>query len=188
MPLTLAHIPDHDQAPDGAQPTAALTGLRTPGSRRTVLRAVTLGAMMLGAAALDWSGRFGSRAARAERGTYGSQGWDRNDCRDAYPEGYEAAPDTSGMHKNSYPACYGGSWQGSNYCDAGWHKYGTWHTGTVRADHVPISTACGTTATKNAWRWTTPDGVVYRCSDGYTTFWAGDQRGLTYLTICRSAV
>lgn len=186
MALTFAHIPDQERPGAHAVPSGALRGLDLPGSRRSVLRAATLGAMVLGAAALDWS--FGGRAARAERGTYGSQGWDRNDCRDAYPDGYTESPDTSGVHKNNYPACYGGSWQGSNYCDAGWHKYGTWYTGTVRADHVPVSTACGATTTKNAWRWTTPDGAVYRCSDGYTTFWSGNQRGQTYLTICRSAV
>jgi hypothetical protein len=29
---------------------------------------------------------------------------------------------------------------------------------------------------------------VYRCSDGFTTFWGGGNSGQTFLTICRSAL
>jgi len=38
------------------------------------------------------------------------------------------------------------------------------------------------------WRWTTPDLKVYRCSDGFSTFWGGGYTGQTYLTICRAAL
>jgi hypothetical protein len=169
-----------------------LRALRVPGGRRTVLRALALGAMTLGAAALDWAGALGTRRARAESGPYAMQGWDRNDCRDAYPNGYVERPDTSGAYVNRYPACYGGTWRSTTYCDRGWHKFGTWYDGGVQADHVPISIACGQLTTKNAWRWTTPDGITYRCSDGYTTFWGGSGGGSgggqTYLTICRSTI
>jgi hypothetical protein len=190
--LTFEQIPDHDETVPGATrsaKTAALKDLRVTGGRRTVLRAMALGAMTVGAAALDWAGVFGTRSARAETGRYGLQGWDRNDCHDAYPTGYQELGDTNGGYVNRYAACFGGSYRGSTYCDGGWHKYGTWtEPGGVQADHTPISTACGTVTTKNAWRWTTPDRVVYRCSDGYTTFWGGGFNGQTYLTICRSTV
>jgi hypothetical protein len=186
MSLAFEQIPDHGQARPGAASTTALKDLSVSASRRTVLRAMALGAVTIGAAVLDLSGVFGARSAWAEAGPYGLQGWDRNDCRDAYPTGYDEVGDTNGLYVNTYAACFGGSWRGSDYCDGGWHKYGTWYQADIQVDHVPISVACGATTTKNSWRWTTPDGVVYRCSDGYSTFWGGGQNGVTYLTICRS--
>jgi hypothetical protein len=181
--LTFERIPDYDAVAAG--PTAALRALPVPARRRTVLRAAALGAVTLGLAALDWSR---PRRARAEIGRFGLQGWDRTDCRDAYPNGYDQERDTGGAYLNTYAACFGGSWRGSTWCDAGWHKYGTFSENGVRADHVPLSIACGETLTRNAWRWTTPDGVTYRCSDGFTTFYAGPYAGQTFLTICRAAV
>jgi hypothetical protein len=186
--LTFEQIPDHDQPPPGASRTTALAELTVTGGRRTVLRAMALGAMTVGATALSWSGAFGTRKAAAETGPYALQGWDRNDCHDAYPTGYDELPDTSGLYTNTYAACFGGTWLGSTYCSAGWHKYGTYNEGGIQADHLPISTACGVITTKNAWRWTTPDKKVYRCSDGYTTLWGGGYTGQTYLTICRAQV
>lgn len=188
MSLRLVDIPEHDSSPPHAAPSTALGELAGTGARRTVLRAVLLSALTLGATALDWAGAWGARRARAEIGRFGLLGWDRTDCRDGYPNGYAETPDTSGAYAHTYAACFGGSWRSSSYCEAGWHKHGTWQYGDVRADHVPISTACGETVTRNAWKWTTPDGVVYRCSDGYTTFWGGGHFGQTYLTICRSVV
>jgi hypothetical protein len=186
--LALAGIPDHDRAAADAAPSMiALRDLPIPGGRRTVLRAVALAALTIGATALDWAGALGRRDARAETGPYGMYGWDRNDCRDAYPTGYTELGDTSGAYVNRPGACFGGSYRSSTYCDAGWHKHGTWYDGGVETEHVPVSAACGTIA-KNSWRWTTPDGVVYRCSDGYTTYWSGPAAGQTYLTICRAPV
>jgi hypothetical protein len=187
MSLTYDLIPDHDGPTPGAGRTGALRALPAA-PRRAVLRAAVLGAMTLGAAALDWTRLARRRPARAETGRFGLAGWDRTDCRDAYPDGYPQVGDTGGAYLNTYAACFGGSYRGSNYCDAGWHKYGTFTENGVRADHVPISTACGTTSTRNAWRWTTPDGVVYRCSDGFTTYYAGPVSGQTFLTICRAVV
>ncbi|MGC9671157.1 hypothetical protein ACNTMW_32000 [Planosporangium sp. 12N6] len=186
MSLTFDQIPDHDRPPPGAAATSALEDLTVTGRRRTVLRAAALGAMTLGATALDWAGILTTRGARAETGLYALQGWDRNDCRDAYPSGYDELGDTTGQYVGTYAACFGGTWRGSTYCDAGWHKYGTWYENGIQVDHVPISTACGAATPKNAWRWTTPDGRVYRCSDGFSTFW-GPYHGQTYLTICRSS-
>jgi hypothetical protein len=189
VPLSFAQIPNHDRPPAAvpATPSTALRAMPLTGRRRTVLKGMALGALTLGAAALDWSGVFRGRPARAETGPFSLAGWDRNDCRDAYPSGYPESGDTSGGYVNTYPACFGGSWRGSNYCDAGWHKYGTWTENGIQVDHVPISSACGTVTTKNAWRWTTPDGHVYRCSDGFSTFWGGPNSGQTFLTICRAS-
>ena len=183
MSLTFDHIPDLEQAPADAAGTTALSRLPSIGNRRTVLRAATLGAITIGTVALTW---FNGRKAQAEAGPMGLQGWDRNDCRDAYPSGYEEFGDTSGQYVNTYAACFGGTWRSSTYCEAGWHKHGTWTYGTVQADHAPISALCGSTLTKNAWKWTTPDGRTYRCSDGMTTYWGGPYNGQTYFTICRS--
>lgn len=189
MALAFDRIPDHERAPGGAPRTTALGRLHVVPRRRTVLKAMALGAMTIGAAALDvGGGLFRARDAWAETGPLGLQGWDRNDCHDAYATGYPEVADTSGEYVNTYAACFGGSWRGSDYCDAGWHKHGTYIQNDIQVDHVPISTACGTLTTKNSWRWTTPDHQVYRCSDGYSTFWGGGQDGLTYLTICRSSV
>jgi hypothetical protein len=185
MSLTFDHIPDADVVPDGAAPATALSALTVTGNRRTVLRAAALGAVTIGALALSL---VRGRAARAETGPLGLQGWDRNDCHDAYPSGYAEVADTSGEYVNTYAACFGGSWRGSTYCDAGWHKHGTWMYGSVQADHMPVSIACGTPTTKNAWKWTTPDGHTYRCSDGMTTYWGGPYDGQTFFTICRAGI
>ncbi|HEV2782812.1 MAG TPA: hypothetical protein VGX25_25760 [Actinophytocola sp.] len=182
MSLTLDQIPDADASIDAGR-TGALTELTVAGNRRTVLRAAALGAVTVGALALSL---VRGRKARAEAGPFGLRGWDRTDCRDAYPLGYDELGDTTGAYVNTYPACFGGAWRGTTYCDAGWHKNGTWSYGTVQADHVPISTLCGEITARNAWRWTTPDGRVYRCSDGLTTYWGGPNNGQTFLTICRS--
>lgn len=189
MRLAFARIPDHVQAPAGAARTAALRDLVPSPSRRTVLKAIALGATTIGASLLDLGGSLlHAGTAWAETGPLGLHGWDRNDCHDAYANGYDQVPDTSGLYVNAPAACFGGSFLGSDYCDAGWHKRGTWTQNDIQVDHVPVSTLCGDIATKNAWRWTTPDGHVYRCSDGYSTYWGGGLNGATFLTICRSAV
>jgi len=189
MSLAFEQIPDHSQASRGAARTAALRDLRVSARRRTVLKAFALGAMTIGASLLDLGGVvLDAGNAWAETGPLGLQGWDRNDCRDAYPGGYEEVQDTSGLYASTYAACFGGSYRGSEYCDAGWHRYGTWIQNGLQVDHVPVSTLCGILTTRNAWRWTTPDGHVYRCSDGYSTFWGGGMDGVTFLTICRSGI
>ncbi|MBP2477484.1 hypothetical protein JOF53_006356 [Crossiella equi] len=185
MPLELTAIPSAEAPGPEAQPTSALRRLDLRSSRRTLFKAVAFSAVALGASTLNL---FGARSASAETGPFGLSGWDRNDCRDAYPNGYDEVGDTTGAYVNTYAACLSGTWRGSTYCEAGWHKYGTYQNGAVQSQHVPISTSCGTSTTKNAWKWTTPDGKVYRCSDGYSTFWGPGQSGQTYLTICRAPV
>ncbi|WP_410672830.1 hypothetical protein [Amycolatopsis sp. cmx-4-68] len=186
--LALARIPERDRPEPDAARTRAGTKLKAAGTRRTFLRAVALGVLTIGATALDWSGLSRGRWANAESGPGGMQGWDRNDCHDAYATGYAELLDTSGAYVNTYAACFGGFWRGSTYCEAGWHKYGTWNENGVQVDHQPLSNTCGQTVAKNAWRWTTPDKKVYRCSDGFSTFWGNGYNGQTYLTICRAAL
>ncbi|GAA3464906.1 hypothetical protein ACFFSW_22620 [Saccharothrix longispora] len=175
-------IPDLTGPAPGAGRSTALSGLR-PSRRRTVLKAVALGALTIGSSALTLPGR-----ARAETGPNALTGWDRTDCRDAYPTGYPEDADTGGEFVGTYAACYAGAWRSSEFCEGGWHKYGTVTVGDVQVDHMPVATTCGTVTAKNAWRWTTPDGRVYRCSDGFSTYWGGGHTGQTYLTICRARV
>jgi hypothetical protein len=177
---TLTQIPDYDRAPENARPTGALKDLKVSGGRRTVLRAAALGAMTIGAAALDWGGALGTKSAKAETGPASMWGWDRNDCLDAYPSGYNEVADTNGYYYGT-AACFGGTWRGSAYCYSGWHKNGTYFYGSIQGDSVPVYSSC---SGRNAWRWTV-NGIWYRCSDGNTTFYGGGYTGQTYFTICR---
>nr|MDQ3579895.1 hypothetical protein [Actinomycetota bacterium] len=106
MALAFDLIPEHDRDHDhGAGRTTALRDLKPTGRRRTVLKAITLGALTIGSAAMVLPGR-----AKAETGPNALSGWDRNDCRDAYPGGYPEDSDTGGEFVNTYAACYGGAW------------------------------------------------------------------------------
>lgn len=184
MPLDLDQIPDTENS-NGTEPTRALSGIRkAPARRRTVLRGVALSSLTLGATALSWSPLAGQRAARAENGPNGLRGWDRNDCRDAYPDGYSEQQDTGGSYRNEPAACFGGDFMGSMYCTSGWHKRGTERDAPVVYVYTPISTACGSSSTKNAWKWRV-GGRTWRCSDGNTRVSAGGSTR-TYLTICRA--
>lgn len=179
MALDFDSIPDSDAVGTG-EPSAALRDLRStrPG-RRGVLKGITLSGLTVGATALS-VGAGTSRAA-AETSPTGLTGWDRNDCADAYPRGYQEMRDTSGEYVGARGACFGGSYVGSDFCDAqGWHRSDSQGNRTFR----PVSGSC---SGKNSWRWTV-DGVTYRCSDGRTTetIWWFFTR--SYLTICRAAV
>lgn len=188
MSLDLTSIPDVDDDLNPATAkTSALAMLDTSARRRTVLRSTLLAASAAGATVLGWS-PLGLKAASAETSPTGLTGWDANDCRDGYPNGYNEQRDTEGAYVNEPAACYGGRVMGSTMCDsAGWHKSGSsgnWFSGTK--SYRPISTACGATTTKNAWRWTV-NGVTYRCSDGVTTVSSWFQY-YSYLSICRARV
>jgi hypothetical protein len=193
MSLTLEQIPRADAPSDETPPTAALTGVALPTRRRTVLRAITLGALTAGAMAADWSGRLlphrPAFAASFESGPGGLVGWSNpaNGCAEPYPNrstyynfqktGYDEQADTSGSYTSYQAACFGGNFRSSGYCTSGWHKNGLIN-GQV---YTPISTTCGFTQQKNAWRWRTSDGNTWRCSDGHTT--SGTN---VYFTICRA--
>lgn len=189
MTLDLDSIPDAESSDRRtAGPTLALTQLGSLARRRTVLKGVALAGATIGATALGWA-PLGSFQARAETSPSGLNGWDALDCRDAYPNGYAEQRDTTGSYVNEPAACFGGSEMGSTLCDAtGWHRADTvrqsWSTTLA---YRPISTACGASTTKNAWRWTV-DGVTYRCSDGTKSVRYFGVSWYTYLTICRSRV
>lgn len=177
MTLRLDLIPHADMTPTGDHPaTGGLRALRIPATRRGVLRGVALSALTLGAFTLTW----GRREAAAETGPGGLAGWDRNDCKDAYPQGYDEQPDTGGRYRTAAAACFGGEFRSSEYCANGWHRADTQGSQT----YATVSSSCNG---KNAWKWRTPDGRVYRCSDGNLTVTKSGTTN-TYFTICRALV
>ncbi|MCK2238376.1 MULTISPECIES: hypothetical protein [unclassified Crossiella] len=177
MTLRLDLIPHADVLPEGGySSTGGLRALRTPASRRGVLRGVALSALTLGTLSLTW----GNRSAQAETGPGGLEGWDRNDCKDAYPQGYQEDKDTGGQFRNAAGACFGGEFRSSEYCANGWHRSGTFGAEV----YATVSSSC---SGKNAWKWRTPDGRVYRCSDGNLTVTRSGTTN-TYFTICRALV
>lgn len=198
MTLDLNAIPFADEEPPAATPTRVLTGLASPRPRRSFLKAMGYAALSMGAAALTVPFLGRGRQAQAEVSPRGGlQGWDRNDCQDAYPGGYDERRDTHGIYMTETAACFGGTYMGWNWCNTdGWHRSDnripsappgwTWEC-------WPVSGLCGPRAAgKNAWRWTTqPGGKVWRCSDGNSkvrrnvllAWWRGP-----YLSICRARV
>lgn len=181
MTLDLNSLPDLDQ-PATTDATDALADIDQVVRRRTVLKGVTLSAIALGTGALSMAGA--SKAA-AETSPTGLTGWDANDCKDAYPNGYNEQRDNYGIYTAEPGACFGGTFIGSNFCDAaGWYRN---ETDRYNQTYRPISSACGATSTKNAWRWTV-NGVTYRCSDGRITIPSYWYYSRTYLAICRAKV
>ncbi|AEB42170.1 hypothetical protein [Micromonospora maris] len=183
MTLTFEQIPDLSVAAPEAPRSRALTRLRVQPQRRTVLRGIAFSALAVGGFVASATSRFSS-PAHAETGPGGLTGWDRNDCKDAFPNGYSPQKDNVGSHTARAAACFGGAYRGSTYCASGWHRSGTVRDEPVTYTYKPVSNSCGATTKKNAWRWTTPDGVWWRCSDGNTTVSAGGTTN-TYFTICR---
>lgn len=189
MTLDIDDIPGLDDAPTGAAATRALSGLGSLARRRTVLRGIALAGATVGATALGFSPLGRASAARAETSPSGLSGWDALDCRDAYPNGYAERPDNTGDHVDAPAACFGGYRMGSTLCDStGWHRSDTERISWSESrSYRPISSACGATATKNAWKWTV-GGVTYRCSDGTMSIRRYGITWYTYLTICLSVV
>ncbi|MGW0518995.1 hypothetical protein [Crossiella sp. NPDC003009] len=174
MKLSLDHIPHADATPATYPATGGLHALDTRASRRGVLRGVALSALTLGTLSLTW------RTASADTGPGGLEGWDRNDCKDAYPGGYYESPDTGGRYRTAPAACFGGEFRSSEYCANGWHRADT----EGGQSYGTVSSSCNG---KNAWKWRTPDGRVYRCSDGNLTVTRSGTTN-TYFTICRALV
>ncbi|MGP3924116.1 MULTISPECIES: hypothetical protein [unclassified Streptomyces] len=185
MTSHLAEIPLVNRNDDGdLQPTTALRGLKKPASRRSVLRGMAASALTVGALSLTWGN---SGRAFAEESPGGLTGWDRNDCKDAYPSGYDEQADEGGQFKDAPGACFGGP-VSSDYCDAnGWYRADEVTEGDKVTKYAPVSTMCGESEQKNAWKWTTPDGKAYRCSDGEMTVTAGGETN-TVFSICRALV
>lgn len=186
--LNFESIVSATEAPDNSPPTAALSALKAPRHRRGFLRAVGYAGLTVGAAALAAPFLGRPSPARAESHA-GLQGHDGDNCTPAYPNGYNAQNDTDGIYVNSGAACFGGSYMGWNWCCSwGWHRSDwersvdnqwCWHMS-------PRSDTCGSPR-KNAWRWSTSDGRVWRCSDGNSVVYKvsnGRAYG-PYLSICR---
>ncbi|MCA0435625.1 MAG: hypothetical protein LCH98_03920 [Actinobacteria bacterium] len=188
MTLHFTDIPDAD-ATETTERTQALTALGALAKRRTVLRGMALAGATIGATALGWSPLGRSDAASAETSPSGLLGWDANDCKDAYPNGYNEQPDNVGVYQSQPGACFGGYYMGSTMCDStGWHRADSVRNSWIQTtSYRPISSACGATTTKNAWRWTV-NGVTYRCSDGTMSIKYWGLTWYTYLTICRARV
>jgi hypothetical protein len=186
MTPKLADIPFADGPPEGERRKShALRELPAPRSRRTVLRGIALSGLTVGTLALNWGSPEGRRAY-AESGPGGLTGWDRNDCRDAYPHGYDEHRDIPGSKYRRAPAaCFGSAFISSEYCANGWHRADEERrVGGMSLRHRPITGECNG---KDSWRWRTPDGTVYRCSDGLTTItMVGFEN--TYFSICRAEV
>jgi hypothetical protein len=185
MTPELTDIPFAEPPPGGERhKTRALRELPAPRSRRTVLRGIALSGLTVGTLALNWGSPEGRRAY-AESGPDGLTGWDRNDCRDAYPHGYDAHGDILGSkYHRAPPACFGSTFISSEYCANGWHRTGEERRAGLVRRHRPVTAEC---VGKSAWRWRTPDGKVYRCSDGLTTIAVGTVEH-TYFSICRAEV
>ena len=202
MTLDLNAIPFADDEPPDAAPTRVLSGLVSPRPRRTVLKAMAYGALAFGATvlAVPFFGR--ARLARAENSPGGGlAGYDHPRCgidnpAGAYPRGYDEESDTHGIYRTEQKACWGGKYMGWNWCTAqGWHRSDKRVPSAPPGwlwECWPISGACGQRwHHQNSWRWTTPDGKVWRCSDGnskvtrdvWWDWWHGP-----YLSICRARV
>jgi hypothetical protein len=169
MALDLASIPDAHDGPSGpVEHTAALRGLPATPSRRGFFRAVAFAGITVGSAALTvGSSLLPSKPAIAEVSPTGLTEWPRNDCTDAYPNGYtERSDESSSAYTYDGKACFGAPVTNTN-CRWAWHKN-------------PTTGRCQSGSSRNAWRWTV-NGRVYRCSDGYAS-------GTTTLTICRARV
>lgn len=171
MALEFSSIPDAHESGNGtAQPTKALSKLpRENSNRRGFFRALWLGGVGVGAAALTIGPMSRPRLANASTVDYHFSEWPADDCSDAYPDGYGQQSDTQGAYTggNGYAAaCVGFSHRGSGYCRWRWHR-------------SPITTMCGSGSTRNSWQWKTPDGRVWRCSDGYDN---------GYYSICRARI
>lgn len=177
MALEFESIPEispDDRDDRTAAPTETLRELPARPSRRSALRAVAVAAVGLGAAALALSWPTRTRRAYAETGRGGLLGFNDARCRDSYPSGYRERADSGGAYtsRNGYAAaCTGGTYISNGYCLFGWHRN-------------PRSDRCGPVGNRrNAWRWTTPDGKVFRCSDGNWVI-----SGRSYFTVCRARV
>ncbi|MDP4506850.1 hypothetical protein [Nonomuraea turcica] len=159
MALEFSSIPDAQETDAGtARPTRALSKLPRTSNRRGFFRALGLAGVGIGAAALTLGPLNRPRLASAATSDYGHSEYGADNCSDSYPSGYTQESDTQGAYTsgNGYQAaCFGFDYRGSGYCRWRWHR-------------SPIYTACGPSGAKrNSWQWKTPDGRVWRCSDGF---------------------
>ncbi|GAA1281052.1 hypothetical protein GCM10009609_51410 [Pseudonocardia aurantiaca] len=165
-------IPSAATPPPGARPSPAVARIRAlRPSRRTVLRALVIGAAAAALVPLDWYLSRGASAAPDRNPE------DSSEHRQCTPRHYDE-------EANNWPAtgpavCYGGWRRGNNPCENGYHIEGRYQLDDEDVESTRLTTNCHG---KNAWRWN-----GYRCSDAITDVTFSD--GTTYhgLTIaaCR---
>lgn len=161
----LDRIPTTDTPPPQARPSAAVARLRgyRP-SRRTVLRALVLGAAAATLVPLDWYlSRREAGAATSNRSEYGT-------CK---PASYDQ--EANNWDEGGEAVCFGGWKRGSYPCEDGYHREGTYGAGDVEYYSTRLTTNCHG---RNAWRW-----KGYRCSDAMTTMTYDDGTEYTGITI-----
>jgi hypothetical protein len=162
----LEAIPTTSEAPAQARPSAVVARLRgyRP-NRRTVLRALFVGAAAATLVPFDWyfTRREASAAAAGNKSEYGT-------CK---PASYDE--EANNWHEGGEAVCYGGWKRGSFPCDAGYHREGTYSDAGVDYESTRLATNCHG---RNAWRWKS-----YRCSDAVTTGTFPDGSDYTGVTI-----
>jgi hypothetical protein len=161
----LSTIPTTTEPPPQARPSAIVARLRgyRP-NRRTVLRALVLGAAAATLVPLDWYlSRREAGAATSNKSEYGT-------CK---PAQYDQ--EANNWWEGGEAVCYGGWKRGSYPCDNGYHREGTHSTRGVDYESTRLTTNCHG---RNAWRWKN-----YRCSDAVTTAYYPDGSEYTGVTI-----
>ncbi|GAA2415196.1 hypothetical protein [Nonomuraea africana] len=179
--MRIDHIPvAGGEPPAGAEPSRVRSLIRElRPSRRSALKGLGVAVATAALVPLEWV--FTKSMALAAGPT---SEWTRSNCTDGYPNGY-------GQQSNNWwvggtATCFGGWRRGSYPCSGGYHFEG-WR-GYSDEGYTSSRTAsyCGTSSTRNAWRWTT-SGLVYRCSDAITTcVWnSGERHTALTISMCR---
>jgi hypothetical protein len=163
-------IPSTSAAPERPRPSAVVARLRgyRP-SRRTVLRALVLGAAATALVPLDWYlSRRQASAEPSNRSEYGT-------CK---PASYDE--EANNWWEGGQAVCYGGWRRGSYPCENGYHREGTHSSHGVGYESTRLTTNCHG---RNAWRWKS-----FRCSDAFTTATFDDGTEYTGVTIAACAL
>jgi hypothetical protein len=166
----LDSIPTTEAPPPQARPSAVVARLRgyRP-TRRTVLRALVLGAAAATLVPLDWYlSRRQAGAATADKSEYGT-------CK---PAQYDQ--EANNWWEGGEAVCYGGWKRGSYPCEDGYHREGTFNARGVDYQSTRLTTNCHG---RNAWRWKS-----WRCSDAVTTATFDDGSEYTGVTIAACAL
>ena len=161
----LDRIPTTTAPPPQARPSAVVAHLRgyRP-NRRTVLRALVLGAAAATLVPLDWAlSRREAGAAPSNKAEYGT-------CK---PAVYDQ--EANNWWEGGEAVCYGGWKRGSYPCADGYHREGVYSDRGVEYHSTRLTTNCHG---RNAWRW-----KGYRCSDAVTTATFEDGSEYTGVTI-----
>lgn len=164
--MRLDLIPSITERPLDAVPTQ----LRIKGdrpARRTVLRALTVGALAATLVPFDWVLARRSAAAGGPATEWSTR------CDTDY------TPWSNNWPSGGWAACYGGRRVGKYGCNSyEWHREGYYTVGSYRYYSARVE-SCDA---RNAWRWSA-GGYRFRCSDATTTSYTDhgnvDWTGLT---------